>query len=89
MNNGKQTFQAESEKKKSFLEAVTNRKKKDIEAVPMLSNMKPKIEGGNVVVQIDEREYQKAVNDLQFSVIGCITVQNRESLPLQVFFRKI
>lgn len=36
---------------------------------------------GNVVVQIDETEYQKDFIDLQFNIIRRIALQNRESLP--------
>lgn len=74
-----------TQKQKTFLEALTSNGSKTNnssdrvnEAVPLSPSMMPRMEGGNVVVQVDESEYQEAVKNLQFSVIGRYTLQNKD-----------
>lgn len=50
------------------------------QAIPLNEISEPKIEGGNVTVEIDEVEYQKGVVENQFSVIGRVFVR-RVLLP--------
>lgn len=41
----------------------------------------PRIEGGNVVVEVDEDDYRKGVMELQFSVVGRLFIQKGEIAP--------
>lgn len=78
-NNGENTVKPQN---KIFLQALIGRTmdkegKSESEAVQLVPTL-PRIEGGNVVVQVDKKEYQQSVKNLQFGVIGRINFQNKE-----------
>lgn len=54
---------------------------KESDTLPLIPSTMLKMEGGNVVVQIDEQDYQKAIKYLQFSVIGHLTLHKYDSVP--------
>lgn len=62
---------------RTFSEVLTRKKKysrrETSEGPATLPQKPPRIEGGNVVVDLDVGEYQKAVDDLRFSVVGFLT----------------
>lgn len=59
--------------------------KEEFKTVIKMSFLKPlpipRVEGGNVVVEIDEDDNHKGVNELMFSVVGKLSLQNGEVAP--------
>lgn len=53
---------------RSFTEAITSGES----AVPIKSILLPHFEGGNIIVKVDEEDYEKRVRECQFDVIGRI-----------------
>lgn len=47
----------------------------------MMIASQPRLEGGNIVVQIDEGEYNKRVLDNQLSVIARTFLQKEDAVP--------
>lgn len=35
----------------------------------------PKLVGGNVLVEVDDKEYRRGVEDLKFSIVGRLSLQ--------------
>lgn len=52
-----------------------------VESKPLSSVLLPRTEGGNIIVQIDENEYQKGIEDNWFSVVGRLTLHKGELPP--------
>lgn len=55
--------------------------------IPLKPIVLPRFEGGNVVVEIDEEDYQKGVNEIQYSVVGQLRLQKGELLPTTLELR--
>lgn len=41
----------------------------------------PRREGGNIIIQLDFNDYRRGVQDLQFSVVGMLSLPRGEALP--------
>lgn len=72
-------------------EGVMNSRTKDIvyadaldsigKANPMYATSMPRLEGGNVIVDIDETEHQKGIKENSFSVFGRLNLQKGQLPP--------
>lgn len=65
--------QEESQQTRSFAEVAASNEKQPI----LIQSSLQRLEGGNIVVDIDEGEYLKGVRENQFSIIGRLILQNR------------
>lgn len=71
------------EGRKSFVEALTG----SSVPVPIKPIPPPRYEGGNVIVEVDDEDYEKEVRQCQFDVIGRIIMQkgDRPYSTLEIF----
>lgn len=67
-------------KTKSFKEAVTGLND-ETKSKPLRQFSTPRIEGGNVVIELDVEDYERGIQDLKFSVIAKLTIQKGEEAP--------
>lgn len=51
------------------------------DCVPLKPISAPRMAGGNVVIEIDEEEYHRGVDELKYSVIGKLTLSHGEEAP--------
>lgn len=74
-------FEPNKNGKKSFAEVLQSGNKLENEEddiIPLQPTSNPIIAGGNVVVEIDDAEYRRGVEDLKFSVMGKLLLQRGE-----------
>lgn len=94
VSNNARPKHGEEASKRSFRDALTDGSAQgskqifnDEEVVPLKPIALPRVEGGNVVVKIDEENYQKGVNELQYSVVRRLSLQKGEMLPTTLELR--
>lgn len=49
--------------------------------MPLKEGAKPRMEGGNIVVEVVKEDYSKAMEELRFSVIGRLFLRRGEITP--------
>lgn len=62
----------------------TSEKDNGQDTIPLKLVCLPRLEGGNVIVEIGEDEYYKGVNDLQFSMVGRLILKKGETPPTTI-----
>lgn len=79
---------ADSKIQKSFAEVVKNKQHPDSkkqcetdDSIPLKPIPSPKIIGGNVVVEIDEKDYNRGLEHLRFSVLRRLSLLRGDSVP--------
>lgn len=84
-------------KAKSFKDAVVGggtKEKIDLytqhktEGIPLKYLAMPRIEGGNIVVEANEGEYQQCVKELQYSIVGRVSLRKGEILHTTLELKK-
>lgn len=84
--------QAREQTTKSFKEALTKKLDEisnDRENVVVLKNLpQPRMEGGNIVIEIDEEDYRKGVDELWFSVVEKLTLHKGETSPMPLELKR-
>lgn len=63
-----------------LMERKPRRKKEYLSLLRPLSP--PRLVGGNVVVEVDDEQYQKWVEDLKFSVVGKLMLRKGDPNPI-------
>lgn len=51
------------------------------EVVPLTQRTQPRIEGGNIIMEVNNYDYRKVVDELWFSVIGRLILHKGEISP--------
>lgn len=46
-----------------------------------------RIEGGNIVVEVDKEQYQKGINEPNYSVVGRLSLQKGDLIPTTMELR--
>lgn len=67
------------QKQRSFAEVISS--KPVAPAIPLEPFAMPRIEGGNVTVELNEEECERGVIDNQFSVIGRLNLMKKDQIP--------
>lgn len=60
----------------------------DDKCVPLKPIQNPRVEGGNIVVIVDGEDYNRGVEELQFSIIGRFSLQRNEEMPNTMEIKK-
>lgn len=74
--------------KKNYREALISERAPMDSGRLMKSISAPRREGGNIVVELDVDKYKKGVAKLQFSIVGRISIQRGESLPMNMVLKE-
>lgn len=51
--------------------------------IPLKPTSKPRQEGGNIVIIVDDDDYCSGVDALKFSIVACLSLQRNEIYPIQ------
>lgn len=79
----KNVKEGEAQKYLSFREALTSDARRDTSygkqfnraVVPLKNLATPRMEGGNIIVEVDEEDYKCMVEELRFSMIGRLIIK--------------